>query len=77
MESDEVLCQILDRGQMRDWRALYALARESPPLRRRIVHLCQTTPIGFAHLFLAAMAGLGEPVAVWPPPRQGVGDDWV
>jgi hypothetical protein len=75
--SDEVLAQLLDRGRVVDWRALYALARESPELRGRIVRVCQTVPIGFAHLFLAAMAGLGERVDTWPPARRGVGEDWV
>lgn len=75
LESDEVLARILDR--VRDWRALYALARERPGLRARIVRLCQTTTIGFAHLFLAAMANLGEDIHDWPPPRRGIGDDWV
>lgn len=75
--SDEVLAQLLDRGRVCDWRALYQLAVEEPALRSRIVRLCQTVPIGFAHLFLAAMAGLGEPVEHWPPAARGVGDDWV
>ena len=77
LDSDEVLAQILDRGRVRDWRAIYALARESPALRARIVRLCQTAPIGFAHLFLAAMANLGETIETWPPARRGIGDDWV
>jgi hypothetical protein len=41
------------------------------------VRICQTVPIGFAHLFLAAMAGLGEAVDHWPPPQRGIPDDWV
>ncbi len=77
LRSDEVLAQLLDRGRVRDWRALYALAAESPELRRRITRLCQTVPIGFAHLFLAAMAGLGEPIERWPDARRGVADDGV
>ncbi len=77
LRSDEVLAQLLDRGRVRDWRALYALAKDSPEVRARIVRLCQTAPIGFAHLFLAAMAGLGEQVDTWPPPQRGLGDDWV
>lgn len=70
LESDEVLAQILDRGAVEDWREIYRLASldttEAGRLRRRIVRLCQTVPIGFPYLFLAAMAHLGEPLDPFP-----------
>lgn len=70
LRSDEVLAQILDRGEIEAWRELYRLAsgpgEEAAALRRRIVHLCRTVPLSFPHLFLAAMKALGEPVEPYP-----------
>jgi hypothetical protein len=61
LESDEVLAQILDRGELEAWREIYRLAsgpgEEAAKLRRRILRLCQTVPISFPHLFIAAMGG--------------------
>jgi hypothetical protein len=77
LESDEVLAQLLDRGELATWRELYRLASGPHPdavaLRRRIVRLCTTVPIGFPHLFLAAMGALGEsldPYPAVPSPRE-------
>lgn len=70
LTSDEVLAQILDRGELWAWRELYRLAgrpgEEGAALRRRIVTLCKTVPIGFPHLFLAAMGSLGEKIEPYP-----------
>ena len=70
LESDEVLAQSLDRGDLADWRELYRLAARPGPegaeLRRRIVHICRTVPLSFPHLFLAAMGGLGEKLDPYP-----------
>ncbi len=70
LRSDEVLAQILDRGELAAWRELYQLASgpgsEAADLRRRIVRLCTTVPIGFPHLFLAAMGALGEKLDPYP-----------
>lgn len=75
LESDEVLAQILDRGDVEDWREIYRLASEDTTeagrLRRRIVQLCQTVPISFPNLFLAAMAHLGEPLDPFPEVAPG------
>ncbi|MCK6527562.1 hypothetical protein L6R50_08350 [Myxococcota bacterium] len=60
--SDEVLAQVLDRGELAAWRELYAVAREDPELRRRIVRVVREVPLPLPHLWLAAMASLGEPV---------------
>lgn len=70
LDSDEVLAQILDRGELEAWRELYRLASgpsdEAARLRRRILHLCKTVPLSFPHLFIAAMAALGERVEPYP-----------
>lgn len=77
VESDEVLAQLLDRGELEAWRELYRLAarqgEEGRRLRRRILRLCRTVPLPFPHLFIAAMGALGEPVDPYPtvpPPRD-------
>ena len=79
LESDEVLAQILDRGELGAWRELYRLAsapgEEGARLRRRILHLCRTVPLSFPHLFIAAMGALGEPVDPYPtvpPPADDI-----
>lgn len=64
LESDEVLAQVLDRGSLEDWRALYALAAGDPALRRRIVKLVALVPMYLPHFWLAAMQSLGEVVAM-------------
>jgi hypothetical protein len=70
LESDEVLAQILDRGEMAAWREIYQLAagpsEEAAALRRRILRLCRTVPLSFPHLFIAAMRALGQPVEPYP-----------
>lgn len=70
LDSDEVLAQILDRGELEAWRELYRLAsgpgEEAAKLRRRILRLCQTVPLAFPHLFIAAMGALGEPIDPYP-----------
>ena len=70
LESDEVLAQLLDRGELEAWRELYRLAsgsgEEAVKLRRRILRLCQTVPLSFPHLFIAAMGALGESIEPYP-----------
>lgn len=61
-ESDEAVAQVLDRGTLEDWRALYALARNSPSLRSRIVRLVARVPMYLPHFWLVAMRSLGEQV---------------
>lgn len=60
--SDEILAQILDRGELSAWRALYAAARRDPGLRRRIQRLVLTVPLPLPRFWLAALASLGEAV---------------
>ncbi len=79
LESDEVLAQLLDRGEVAAWRELYRLASapgdEGATLRRRILRICQTVPLAFPHLFIAAMGSLGEPTDPYPnvpPPADDI-----
>jgi hypothetical protein len=60
--SDEVLAQLLDRGDVADWAILYRLAGNDPDLRRRIKSIVATVPLPFPHFWLAALASLGETV---------------
>ncbi|MCK6556251.1 hypothetical protein L6Q96_16975 [Candidatus Binatia bacterium] len=62
LESDEVLAQLLDRGEMDVWRALYRLARADRHLRARIERIVLTVPLPLPRFWLAALASLGEPV---------------
>ena len=70
LESDEVLAQLLDRGEIAAWRELYRMAsgpgEEAAALRRRILRLCQTVPLSFPHLFIAAMGALEGPIEPYP-----------
>ena len=62
LESDEVLAQILDRGEIAAWRDLYRMARIDARLRARIHRIVLTVPVALPHFWLAALASLGEPV---------------
>ena len=74
LRSDEVLAQLLDRGEIEAWRALYRLAREDAELRRRIARLVLSVPTPMPHLWLAALRSLGEPIDLAAPvPEYGEG----
>jgi hypothetical protein len=62
LESDEVLAQLLDRGEMSAWRTLYRLAEDDPALRLRIKQIVLSVPLPLPRFWLAALASLGEPV---------------
>ena len=70
LESDEVLAQILDFGEVEAWREIYRRAKQETgagaALRQRVLRLCRTAPLPFPHLFIAAMAYLGESVEPYP-----------
>jgi hypothetical protein len=57
-----MLAQVLDRGALADWRALYRRARDDGSLRARIHRLVRTVPMPLPHFWLAALSALGEPV---------------
>ena len=67
LDSDEVLAQILDRGNLAACRELYALAAADPRLRRRILAVVGRVPLPFPGFWRAAMASLGERVD-WSAP---------
>lgn len=67
LESDEILAQILDRGEVHAWRAIYALAAADARLRRRIHRVIREVPLPLPRLWLAALAALGEPVDLGTP----------
>ena len=62
LDSDEILAQVLDRGEMTAWRALYELARHDLRLRARIARIVRTVPLPLPRFWLAALASLGEAV---------------
>jgi hypothetical protein len=62
LSSDEILAQILDRGDLGDWRELFSLASRDPGLRRRIAGIARRVPLAYPGFWLAAMASLGEQI---------------
>ncbi len=62
LRSDEVLAQLLDRGEIPAWRDLYRLARADMDLRARIHRIVLTVPVALPHFWLAALASLGQTV---------------
>lgn len=67
LRSDETIAQILDRGEMDCWRALYRLAKGDPELRGRMVRIIHRVPLPLPRFWLAALASLGEPVDLDAP----------
>lgn len=67
LRSDEVLAQILDRGEMDAWRELYKLAQADVDLQRRIATIVMTVPLPLPRFWLAALASLGLPVDLAAP----------
>jgi hypothetical protein len=62
LRSDEVLAQILDRGDVAAWRELYDLAARDGALRRRILGVIRRVPLPYPRFWLAALASLGEAI---------------
>lgn len=62
LDSDEVVAQILDRGELFAWRALFQLAAGDPALRARIRGVVETVPLPLPRFWLAALRSLGEDV---------------
>jgi hypothetical protein len=67
LDSDEVLAQILDRGEIEAWRDLYRLAQADAGLRARLVRIVMTVPLPLPRFWLAALSALGEPVDLAAP----------
>ena len=57
LESDEALAQLLDRGQMAEWRELYRMAKSDARLRSRIQRIIQTVPVSLPHFWLHESRG--------------------
>ena len=75
LRSDEILAQILDRGELAAWRELYLLARDDQALRHRIATLIRTIPLPLPRFWLALLASLGEQVDFDAPvPPYGESD---
>lgn len=72
--SDEVLAQVLDRGDLPAWRELYHLAAGDTRLRRRLHKVVRRVPLPYPAFWLAALASLGEPIdwALSPPQDPGI-----
>ena len=62
LRSDEILAQILERGDLESWRMLYAQARGDPTLRARLKAIVLTVPLPLPRFWLAALLSLGEDV---------------
>ncbi len=62
LDSDEVLAQLLDWGELEAWRELYRLATRDAALRARMHALVRRVPLAYPGFWLAALARLGEPV---------------
>ena len=62
LASDEVLAQILDRGDLAAWHELYRLASADRGLRQRILAVVRRVPLPFPGFWLAALASLGEQI---------------
>ena len=67
LRSREALAQILDRGSMDDWRALYSLAKHgdgdprlAEELRNRILEVITSLPLPLPHFWLAALESLSD-----------------
>lgn len=67
LRSEETLAQILDRGTLDDWRAIYRLAAEDEELRARLRRVVERVPIGYPYLWRTALATLGEEVDLDAP----------
>jgi hypothetical protein len=62
LRSDEVLAQILDRGDIEAWRELYRLASSDAALRHRLLGIVRRVPLPYPGFWLAALSSLGEPI---------------
>lgn len=74
LRSDEVLAQILDRGDLAAWRELYAFAAADPGLRARILAVVRRVPLPYPNYWLAALASLGEGIDWTVPLPRDDGD---
>ena len=62
LASDEMLAQVLDRGDLAAWRELYHLAAADYVLRRRVLAIIRRVPLPYPRFWLAALGSLGEAI---------------
>jgi hypothetical protein len=62
LASDEVLAQVLDRGDLASWQELFGLAAADAGLRARLHAVLLRVPVAYPSFWLAALASLGEAV---------------
>jgi len=74
LASDEVLAQILDRGDVDAWRELYRLASADVMLRRRILGVVHSVALPYPGFWLAALTSLGDAIdwSTRPPKDDGM-----
>lgn len=63
LQSDEILAQLLDRGELEVFRELYQLAKADPIFRQRIARIVATVPLPLPYFWLAALQSLGDEVS--------------
>ena len=73
LRSEETLAQILDRGDLDDWRRIYRLAREDPELRARLCRVISRVPLGYPYFWRIALRSLGETVDLDAPVPRDLG----
>ncbi len=71
LRSEEIIAQILDYGELQDWRELYALAEHDTALRERMARVVRRVPLAYRPFWVAALRTLGEPISFdTPDPSQ-------
>lgn len=73
LRSEETLAQIMDRGDLDDWRELYRLARRDPELCARLHRVVARVPLGYPYFWRSALRALGEPVDLDAPVPEDLG----
>lgn len=73
LQSDEILAQLLDRGELEVFREPYQLAKCDPVLRRRIANIVANVPLALPHFWLPALSSLGENVQ-WDQGRSPIAE---
>lgn len=73
LRSEETLAQILDRGSLDDWRAIYRLAAEDEELRARLCRVVGRVPLGYPYFWRVALRSLGEEVDLDAPVPEDPG----
>lgn len=73
LRSEETLAQILDRGSLDDWRAIYRLAAQDVELRARLRRVVDRVPLGYPYFWRVALQSLGEELDLDAPVPEDPG----